>query len=461
MPDHTGKESRWGSLLQRSGGLVDRLTDSVKEVGRSTLLKQGLEARERGNLPAAYWLLDEEFRSRPDDLEVCVAFWDAAVDYDQPENAVKAVACLIEKHASGAEVELACQYWYELVGFDLSAVVSPSALARLLPTLQQNEEECEEEKDKALKSAALISALRAIVNRSNEGLTVGVALRVAELARELDPDSALEAARFCLDSEGLHDVKRRRLVSLVLYLDPGADIEMPEPDPSEFAPPPVVPSPAESSSMPGSAELIGEPTTEHEPEPERGSASPEEGGRSAKTGDDSSSARKHPLWEESREYSTMTPDELEQAKLPPSRPAPSEHEAAMAVDEVLSEVSCEPLLEGELVSELEPELEVDALPLAEVEMEVEAELEAEIEVEAELEMEIEARSEIEPEAEIGVRVEFELEPKLEVDAELEQEAEIEVEADLELEPELGVEADLELDACSRSDVVLEAELLEE
>ncbi len=90
----------WGRILHRGSFLVDRLADTVKDVTGTSLLKQALDAQARGNTPAAFWLLDEEFRNNPDSIPVCTAFWDVAVDIEQEAAAVPAAMSLIETHAA-------------------------------------------------------------------------------------------------------------------------------------------------------------------------------------------------------------------------------------------------------------------------------------------------------------------------------------------------------------------------
>jgi hypothetical protein len=222
------KESRWAVIMQRSSGLVDRFADSVKEVGRGTLLKQGLDAQERGNIPAAFWLLYEAFRDKAQDNEICMAFWDVASDYGRPGEAVAAAVQLVETLASEGQFELACQYWSELVAFDPTTYADPAALTRIFPSLgklrcaQDSELEIEE------KTNALLAALRAIVDERNHGLTTTVAFRVTELARNLDTDITLNAAAFCLRAKDIHVVKRKHLVALVRELDPNGTLQIPE-----------------------------------------------------------------------------------------------------------------------------------------------------------------------------------------------------------------------------------------
>jgi len=293
--------------VQRGGSLVTGLTDSVKEPGRSGLLKQALGARERGNLPAAFWLLEEEYRARPEAAQVAEAFWDVAVSYERHQDAVPAVVGLIGKCASAGHEDLAAQYWVELVELEPEALASPPALFRILSTLEQREAEEKDEKKKESLTGALLQALRAIVTEGSEGLSPGIAIHVAELAKDLDAPSALAAAHFALESGDLHDVKRDRLIALIRDLDPDAQTpiavrESPEPPP--FAEKPPEPKP----------EAPAGPTPEPAPSSQGGPAPLEE-----------HPARHHPLHdpirEQGLEHPPLSAEELAAVRLPPSRPS--------------------------------------------------------------------------------------------------------------------------------------------
>jgi hypothetical protein len=244
----TASKSRsWSAMLQRGGGLMDRLAGSVTPVGRTALLKQALEARERGNIAAAFWLLDEAYGQSPEHMEVCAAFWDVAVEYANQQAAVPAVLHLIAVHASAGESELARQYWCELIAFDPDALASPITLSRILPCLVERAEAASQAGEADTREGrALLCALRAIVSEQNEGLTSGIAYRVAEIARSIDRETALRAARLGSEADDLHEVKRERLkewareleaddVIDALMVEPvaetGAEIDAPEPDP--------------------------------------------------------------------------------------------------------------------------------------------------------------------------------------------------------------------------------------
>jgi len=266
------------------------------------LFKQALAAQERGNLPAAYWLLREDYLARPEVTELAEAFWDVAVSYERHVDAVPAVVGLIAKFASAGHDELAAQYWVELVGLEPDALASPTALFRILPTLEQREAQETDEKDKERLALAFLQALRAIVAEGNEGLSPGIAIQVAEFARDLDTPSAVAAARTALTCDDLHEVKRARMVELLRELDPEGEIpEFVSPFPDT---PPLITEPpepereaaAQSTRQCSAPQTAGHPSAQHHP------------------------ARHHPLHDAIDDKGPgLSPEELAAVRLPPAR----------------------------------------------------------------------------------------------------------------------------------------------
>lgn len=323
-----GGGGRFSSLFQRGGRLVAGLTDTVKEAARTGLLKQGLDARERGNLGAAFHLLKEEYGNRPDDEDVAVAFWDVASEYDRAQDAGAAVASLVRRHAHAGQIDLAAQYWVEFTSRVEGALAEPAALVRIVPALQEQVAAAEREAAEAARAAeadgsepvdpeivaakdercaALLQALRAAVHPDNTGLTPGLAIHVAEQARELDPESALVAARSVLESTEIHEAKRRRMLDLIAELDP--DAELPE-EPASAPEPEPAPAPR---SVPAPA-----PAPRAKAAPDGGAPPP--------------AAERHPLYTESPPASALSEAELEalRRRLPPARPARPAPAAAAA-----------------------------------------------------------------------------------------------------------------------------------
>ena len=246
------------SLKKHSGDLMGRVAVSVKEAASSNLLKQAIAARKRGNLAAAFHLAKEEYAGQPDEPEIANFYWEVAVEYKRPAEAVAAVVGLIKKNVIGAH-EVATGYWIELSSQLPDAMVDPSILARMIPQLANQIEEAGEFEDPEVSESvsegaseaesggherktedplvslarkmrisrelALRAAIRGVIDdRNRDLLTGGVAMHVAQLARELDPESALVAARFAVDCEDVHKSKRDRLRILIAELDPSDSV---------------------------------------------------------------------------------------------------------------------------------------------------------------------------------------------------------------------------------------------
>jgi hypothetical protein len=412
----------WSLLKKRGGNLVDKLAGSVKEATRSPLVKQGVEARERGNLPASFHLLKEAFGERDDDIETAGVFWDVAVEYERSEEAVAAVGLLIHHYAAGGEEELAAQYWSEMAIRVDGALAEPSSLVRIIGVLQ--EQLAEEEDDEACeqRQRVLLMALKAIVHPDNSGLSPGLAVRTAELARDLDPDSALAAARIAHEADDLHQAKRERLQHLICELDPNA-------------PPPPEPEP--------------------KPEPE-----PEEAPQ-----DQSHPARNHPLRAASPPAQGLSDDEVHalRAKLPPSQPgsAAAAEEGGDAGEDFAAAPDTLPDAEVSIGSALEgaPELEVDPNDDSQPELEVDPFAESNPDIDVDLEP---------PASEPGTKrdetAEHEpLEPLAEPESELEiamaaAAAAVDAEPEATLPPEpIRVEPELALDAEALVDALVPEE----
>ncbi|MBW2696301.1 MAG: hypothetical protein JRE70_07495 [Deltaproteobacteria bacterium] len=385
------------SLKKRGGGLMDRVAGSVKEAARSSLLKQAIEARERGNLAAAFHLAKEAHDDQADEPEVASFYWDVAVAYERPSEAVAAVASLIRKNAIGAH-ELATQYWIELDGLVPGSVIDPSTLVRLIPHLAEQvkadaEAEAEErsgpegpegpegregreggdaEADpemvlareaRAARTSALRSAVRGIVDeRNRESLTAGVAMHVAELAKELDPECAVAAARHALGCDDIHETKRDRMRALISELDPGATPQESECDPappSEGAPPAAAAEPVEPA----------EPDEPDEPDEPESAAAPSDCGSDESDSESSVTeihARNHPMRTESPPHAGLSDREVQamQKRLPPSRPGSVERGGADAVED---ESEQQPAVEAAHVQGSEVPLEAAPSPLGEPE----------------------------------------------------------------------------------------------
>jgi hypothetical protein len=193
---------------------TDRLksTAAAERLGSSVdswrLIKKASSAQRRGNHAMAYRLLEPEVRSNPDDARLVAAYWSAALACERPGDAVAAVQPIIRKLASGGKPERAAELWLELHSAVPDARVDPGALVRIVPALAAR-----------ATPEQVVDALREAVHPDNSGLSPGLAVRVAELALERDPRTALCAAHRALASADLDAAKRARLEDLVAELE--------------------------------------------------------------------------------------------------------------------------------------------------------------------------------------------------------------------------------------------------
>jgi hypothetical protein len=236
MDDHDSQGSRSALLRARMRGAIDEArrqgAASLRSVRRSAaeaaerlkhtetaerlgaevetrrLIKKAADAQRRGNHAMAYRLLQPEVREHPDDARLVTAFWNAALACERPGDAAPAMLRVIRKLASGGKPERAVELWQELHRAVPTALVEPGALVRMVPIMRANR-----------ATDQVRAALREAVDPRNNGLTPGLAGRVAEMARELDPRVALCAAHRAVASPDLDDTKRARLERLVDELE--------------------------------------------------------------------------------------------------------------------------------------------------------------------------------------------------------------------------------------------------
>jgi len=191
-----------------------RVRDAAQDL-RRPVMQHALAARERGNLEAAFWLLAEEFESRPEDAETALHYWDVALSLGRVQIASRAGAQLVEMRAAAGEPELAAQLWIELIKEAPDVLVSPAAIAVILPALRARLDSAQNDgpDDQETFRGFLRRAVRHAVDPRNSALHPGVALRIFEQGRDLNPEAARRAAEAALESPNLHEAKRERLTA--------------------------------------------------------------------------------------------------------------------------------------------------------------------------------------------------------------------------------------------------------
>lgn len=209
-PDPQALRKLFDSALSRTGKELERLRGATLELAGSAVLRHALAARDRGNFEAAFWLLNEAFGANEDDLDVAVHYWNVALALGRVDIASPAAVKLIVRHAHSDEVDLAAQYWLELIGAAPDVLIPSEAIAAILPALKKRQAEADEEEAAALRGP-LRRAMRHAIDPRSGPLHPGVALRLFEEGRAVNPEAARRAAQVALQSPNLHEMKRSRL----------------------------------------------------------------------------------------------------------------------------------------------------------------------------------------------------------------------------------------------------------
>jgi hypothetical protein len=200
-------------FLEQAGRSAQRAKDVAQELRAPTVLQQATAACERGNFEAAFWLFNEEFNLRTDDESVAVPYWETALSLGRADIASPAGVKLVETRAAAGESELAAQHWLELVKEVPDALVSPIAIATILPALKRRLSLSKDDgsEDPSTLAGYVRRAVQHAVDPRNTGLHPGVALRIFEEGREINPEASRRAAEAALESPHLHEAKRERL----------------------------------------------------------------------------------------------------------------------------------------------------------------------------------------------------------------------------------------------------------
>jgi hypothetical protein len=244
---------------ERVSGGLDSAADRLKHTETGERLNAALEIRRaikraeaahsRGNAPMAFRLLEEALRAEPDNEKLAVAFWRTCVVLNRGAEAAEGVLHVIRRKAAEGELGQAAALWTELVDVVPEARADAGSLVRIALMLHETDP------DRAVK------ALRAALDPQTSGLTAGLAMRVVDIARVLDPHSALRAAQVVLESPGLAKNKRANLEALIAELasaEPERDVPAIDspPTPSEAPPVPIETVPMEAAPTAQTAEAL-------------------------------------------------------------------------------------------------------------------------------------------------------------------------------------------------------------
>ena len=172
------------------------------------VVDEALEARRTGDLDRAFRMLSAEARSNPANRDGAIALWSLATDLGRPADAVPALLGTIEHSLRSGDDLGALESWEELA----ELVPEPTADAGLLVRLAEGylRNSCPDN--------ALVTLRRALL-AGGGGMDGALALRIARLARDLDPTVARGALDLTLRREDLDPDVRMRAQQILADLN--------------------------------------------------------------------------------------------------------------------------------------------------------------------------------------------------------------------------------------------------
>ncbi len=206
-----GLSLAWGLL-----GIERPMALSEEEAAEAALrkvvrfdLNRVLDLKAKGDVDAAFHMLDHEVERRASNRDVVMAYWHMAIELGQIDHAAPVLARLIEEEIRRGADAVAIELRETLREHAPGVLLHPATLLRLLPAL--GKEHGEEE---------VVIALRQALDENNRGLTPLLAASIAMFATEIDPRLASQAARTALSAKNLDDKIRAEMKMLVAALAP-------------------------------------------------------------------------------------------------------------------------------------------------------------------------------------------------------------------------------------------------
>jgi membrane associated rhomboid family serine protease len=195
------------TLAMQHWNVVEKFLQGVLaarvRVSNEPVLDTAMELRMQGDAQGAYELLRDAADEHVDDPDIVSAYWELACELRRAEEAVPRMVAVIKRGFARGDLDLAVRCWADITDRAPVSQVDRQMLVRLVPLLVDRDEE-----QRAVKT------LREIVDPQRGPLSTGMAFRVLDMAKGLDPPTALVAARRALEAEDLADAKRERIQAL-------------------------------------------------------------------------------------------------------------------------------------------------------------------------------------------------------------------------------------------------------
>jgi len=170
----------------------------------NTLLEKALEAQSRGRSPQAFELLTRALDEDPNSPDVSLALWDVALSLGRSAEAAGAMLRVLRDDLHRGDRRAVVDHWLELDERGLSGDADATLLIRIAAVLRDEDQ-----------PNAALGALQLALSQGERSGSPVVASRVARAARDLDPETAKDAAWRALGSADLSYDQRRGLEEML------------------------------------------------------------------------------------------------------------------------------------------------------------------------------------------------------------------------------------------------------
>jgi membrane associated rhomboid family serine protease len=238
-------------------GSVIHSSKAAKRSQRSTSrLEKALDAQAHGRSQQAFDLLTRALKDDASSPDAALALWDVALSLGRSAEAASAMLRVLRDDVRRGDRQAVVDHWLELDERGLSADADLTLLIRVAGILRQEDQ-----------PTAALGALQLALSQANASDSPIVASRVARAAKDLDPDTAEDAAWRALGCVDLDFEERQGLEEMLaeLYrsrnIDPrtvGRARSYGQPDRPERVAPVEVPV-AHGETPPGDPEPNGRP----------------------------------------------------------------------------------------------------------------------------------------------------------------------------------------------------------
>jgi len=160
--------------------------------------------RAAGHADEAFERLGAEVERSARHRDAVMMFFEMAVERDAVDRAVPVMLQLVREEMRRGAVEVAVSHWRSLSESAPGARLEPALLLRLIPVIRQ--EDGDEQ---------AVVAIQQVLAQSAKGLATPQLVDLTRIAREIDPDAAVEAARLALAADDLRREHRQEMVDVV------------------------------------------------------------------------------------------------------------------------------------------------------------------------------------------------------------------------------------------------------